>query len=50
MDDSFCLFFELALHLWQLWGITIFLIIPLFLVVVAAWDFLIWLNEKGGGR
>jgi hypothetical protein len=50
MDDSFYLFFELALHCWQLWGITIFLIIPLFLVVVAAWDFFIWLDEKGGGR
>jgi len=50
MDDSFNLIWELALHCWQLWGITIFLIVPLFLAVVAAWDFFIWLDEKGGGR
>ena len=50
MDDSFHLFFELFLHLWQLWGLNCFLILPLFLGVVAVWDFVAWRNEKGGGR
>jgi hypothetical protein len=48
--ESLWLFFDLAMHCWQLWGVTIFLIIPLFLAVVVAWDFLAWLDEKGGGR
>jgi hypothetical protein len=39
--ESLWLFFDLAMHCWQLWGVTIFLIIPLFLA---------WLDEKGGGR
>ena len=50
MDDSFNLFVELFLKLWQLWGLNCFIILPLFLGVVAVSDFLSWLREKGGGR
>jgi hypothetical protein len=50
MDDSLHLFFELFLKLWQLWGLNCFLILPLFLGVVAVSDFLSWLREKGGQR
>jgi hypothetical protein len=47
MDDSFWLFWELAMHLWQLWGIAIFGFIPLFIGVAAFWDFVEFRNEKG---
>jgi hypothetical protein len=50
MSEALNLIWEFALHCWQLWGVTVFFILPLFLGVIAIWEFSEWLEKKGGKR
>jgi hypothetical protein len=40
--EDFPVIVELALRLWQLWGMALFLILPLFLIAPAVWAFAAW--------